>query len=69
MIELIQKMGERKMNGLKVYKINVGCVNCLNIYSVDVEYGKLAGHILPNLECRFCGNKMVLTQIKAEDKQ
>lgn len=52
------------MNGIKVYKAKVGCVNCFNIYDIDVEFGKLVGHVTPNMECRFCGNKMVLTQVK-----
>lgn len=55
------------MNGTKVYKIKVGCVNCLNLYDLDIDFGKLAQQVLPNVECKYCGNKLVLTQVKPQE--
>lgn len=50
----------------QVYKINVGCRNCLKIDEVEIQYGKLVTETIPNKICKFCGNNKVLEQIQIQ---
>lgn len=54
--------------GEQIYKVQVGCRNCLKTDEIEIPYGKLVIDIIISKVCRFCGNQRTLEQIpqKAE---